>query len=185
MAEVQLDHVEAGLVGAHGGIDKTLHDLGHVRRIESARRRPAGAGRECAGAQALPGFFIGRHARRVDGRPALPQRLAAGLAARVRQLHADGAALRVDEIDHGLQWRDLAVVPQAEVGGADASARIDGGALGEDQARAAERELAQVHQVPRRGMAALGGVLAHGRDDDAVGQRELAQLQGLEQQGKR
>jgi hypothetical protein len=101
----------------------------------------------------------------------------------VRELHANGAALRVHEVDHGLQRRDLAVVPQPEVGRADAPARIDRSALGEDEARATERELAQVHHVPWRGVAALGGMLAHRRNDDAVGKRELAQLQGLEQQG--
>src|SRR6185503_12264258 len=43
------------------------------------------------------------------------------------------------------------------------------------------RQHAVMHMVPRLGAAVDRGVLAHRRDDDAIGQRDAAQVDGREQ----
>src|SRR5690606_8731740 len=52
----------------------------------------------------------------------------------------------------------------------------------EHEARAAESELAEMHQVPVAGHAVHGGVGAHGRDGDAVARGDAAQGNGGEEQ---
>ena len=47
--------------------------------------------------------------------------------------------------------------------------------------RGAHGKLAEMHEMPVVGRTVLGHVLAHGRDDNAIGQREAAQLEGAEQ----
>jgi hypothetical protein len=87
------------------------------------------------------------------------------------QRHATDLARRVD---HALQRRFVGVVPQAQAARRDASFRLDAGGLDDQQAGARQRQLAVVHQVPVVGIALLGRVLAHRRDDNAVGQRDAA-----------
>ena len=72
---------------------------------------------------------------------------------------------------------DLFVGPQAEVAIGDATFGRDGGRLEDDEAEAAEREPAQVREVPVIGHAVDGRILAHGRHDGAVAQREAAQVE--------
>ena len=99
------------------------------------------------------------------------------------QLDADGRTVLVNEVDDRLQGLDLAVLPQAEIGGADAPARVDRRALGEDQAGAAQRELSEVNEMPGRGVTGVGGMLAHRRDHDAVLQLQVPKLERLEEDG--
>jgi hypothetical protein len=90
----------------------------------------------------------------------------------------------MDEVDDRLERLDVGIGPEPEVCLADPTRRRDRRALDEDQGGAAERELAEVDQVPRRGAAVRSRVLHHRRDDDAVLQRQRPDRQRLEQLGQ-
>jgi len=77
---------------------------------------------------------------------------------------------------HRLQRSLGRVVPQTEIPGGDAAFRLDRGGFDTQQAGARQRHAAQVEQVPGRRPALFGDVLAHRRDDDAVGQGQAAQV---------
>ena len=62
----------------------------------------------------------------------------------------------------------------AEVLRADASFGRYRRRLGHHKRRAADGTRAEMHKVPVVGKAVGAGVLAHGRDDDAMGKREAA-----------
>ena len=62
----------------------------------------------------------------------------------------------------------------------DAALGLDVGHLGDDEAGAAERAAAEVDEVPVVDGAVDGRVLAHRRDDDAVGEGEVAHAEGRE-----
>ena len=64
------------------------------------------------------------------------------------------------------------VRPEAHVGVGDAAFGQNGGRLDGQQRRARQREMAEMDEVPVGHAAVDGRVLAHRRDDDAVGQLE-------------
>src|SRR5688500_7137795 len=107
------------------------------------------------------------------GPDALPRPARAGLAARVRELHACAPALRVHEIHNALEEWDVPVIPDAKILGTDAAGWLDGGRLRHHQAGATGREAAEVHEVPVVGEAILTRVLAHWRNGDTVSQRDI------------
>jgi hypothetical protein len=79
------------------------------------------------------------------------------------------------------QRRLLRLVPQADVVLAHAAGRLHRRRLQDDEARAGHREVPVVHQVPVIGaIFGIARILRHGRDDDAVGQRQPAQVEGRE-----
>src|SRR5690242_9981728 len=75
----------------------------------------------------------------------------------------------------------MTVVPDARVAVSDAAAALHRGRFHEHDARAALRELAEVHEVPVGDMAVLRRVLAHRRNDDAVLRLNAAQPERSEQ----
>jgi hypothetical protein len=101
----------------------------------------------------------------------------------VSQLDAGSGTLAVQEIDNAGEWRDVVVLPQAEVGVANATFGGHGGCLEDDQTEAAKRKSAQMHQVPIVGEAILGGILAHGRDNGTIAQGEATERGGRKQLG--
>ena len=86
------------------------------------------------------------------------------------ELSASVGAVLVEEGGDALEVEDVLVFPDAEVAGSDASFRVDGVSLGEDKGSAADSSAAEMDEVPVVGEAVDGGVLAHGRDGDAVGE---------------
>ncbi|MNT09496.1 hypothetical protein D3C72_1442820 [compost metagenome] len=168
MAKVQLHHVEPGLVGTPGGLDKAHGHVFNVLRTHGLRDGPARPGSQCAGPQPQPRFGVACHLCLTERCPALPQRLAARLAPGMGQLHACGGSVGMDEIHHGLERLHLVIAPQAQVSSADTAARVDRCAFGENEARAPEGELPQMNQMPGCGTPPLRGVLAHGRNHDTV-----------------
>jgi len=90
--------------------------------------------------------------------------------------------LAFDEGGYAGETGHMSVVPDAGVAVRDASARLDGGCLDEDDARAALREFAQMHEMPVGHVPVARRVLAHRRHDDAVARRDAAQLDRLEKQ---
>ena len=184
VSEVEFDRVEPGLLGAPRRGTEVLHDLIDLGDVHRLGRRPARTRSDGARPESLPPRVDVGHFLQRQGRTAFPKRMAAGLAPRMADLHAGGSAIGMDEIDDRLQRLDVVVGPEAEVCLADAARGSDGRALDEDQAGTAERELAEMDQVPRRGTAVRGGVLHHGRDDHAVLQRQRPDRQRLEELGQ-
>ncbi|KAG0733443.1 hypothetical protein G6F23_013341 [Rhizopus arrhizus] len=164
---VQFDQLETEALGAHRAGSKGGDDLGDAGLVQFLRRRIGGMERQRRRRHRGP-------ATRIVGRqlatavPRSPHRgLAAGMAQLDAQRHRRPAA---DAGQHLRQRRLGAVIPQAQVGPADATARLDRGGFQDQQAGAGLRQVAQVHGVPVAGAAIFGGVLAHRRDHDAVGQ---------------
>ena len=97
------------------------------------------------------------------------------------QLNADlGAAEPAEELDHPAHGRFVVVGIQADAAGGDAPGGLDPGGFDEHQTGAAQSELAQVNQMPVGHGAVMGRILAHGGDDDAVGQIQVAETDGRE-----
>ncbi len=132
-----------------------------------------------------PGHVGGREQRPVPLRQRrvhlLPAELRRALAAGMADLRADlRVRLGVHEIDDALPGALVLRRIEAGAAGRDAPFRADAGHLDMDEAGAALGALRVVHEVPVRRAAVDGLVLRHGRDDDAVLQRQLAQLVGRE-----
>ncbi len=111
---------------------------------------------------------------------ALPWALARGLASGMGELNGKARAGRRDaprRIEHARERRFVGVGVEAETAVRDAAAALHAGRLDDHHASAGERQLHQVLQVPIRGRAIAGRVLAHGRDGDAVGQADRTQWQ--------
>ena len=97
------------------------------------------------------------------------------LAAGMRQLHAElGHTVGPAEIVHPLERRLVFVRPHAGTSRRDPPLRIDVGHLAHHEAGAAERHVAEMHQMPIVRRAVVGIVLAHRRNHDAVGQSKPA-----------
>ena len=95
------------------------------------------------------------------------------------QLNADfGAAEVSEEFDHPGHGRLVLVGIQADAAGRDTPPGLDPGRFDEDQCGPAQRELAQVNQMPVGHGAVMGRILAHGGDDDAVGEFQAAKADG-------
>ena len=71
-----------------------------------------------------------------------------------------------------------AVIPQTQASRGDASLRHHGRGFDGEQAGAAVKQVAPVHQVPVSGFTIIGGVLAHGCDNDPVCQRQATARRG-------
>ena len=164
---VDLDEVKAGGEGAMRGLGEGVDDGVDSGLIEGLRYCVAGGEGDGAGRDGLPAAFLGRWSSRS---PANGRRHA-GFAAGVGELDSGTHALRVDEASDALQVGNVRVFPDAQVGGRDAAFRDDGGGLKHDEACAALGAAAEVDKMPVVGEAVLRGVLAHGRDADAVGEK--------------
>ena len=72
------------------------------------------------------------------------------------------------------QGGNLFVFPESHVTGGNAPLGRDGGGLDEDQTGAAYRAAAEVYQMPVICEAIDAGILAHGGDDNPVGEFDTA-----------
>src|SRR5690606_1874283 len=75
----------------------------------------------------------------------------------------------------------LVVVPQPQVGMGDAAVGLHRGGLQDQQACAGQGQVAKMDAVPVGDHALVRRVLAHGRDDDAVGQLQGTEVERREQ----
>src|SRR5829696_2171082 len=169
---VHLDRVDAEPLGAlRGGHEGVAHPC-KTRGIECQRRRLALLVRNRRRALRPPAAL-----RHRDQLPAVPRRVARGLAA------------GVGELDHHLSLRALAhrgqdrpqrgfggVVVEAEAARRDAADRLHRGGLDAEDRGPRQRQRIDVGEMPVIGLAVDGRVLAHRRHHDAVGKREIAQL---------
>src|SRR5450755_1548423 len=133
--------------------------------------------------------------RRRDGLPsavseldppiAFPGGGRAGFASGVCQLNSGNAALRADEAHDTGQRLDMRIRPEAEIFGTDAPYGGDRCRLGEDKSGATDGAASQMNEVPVVGQSVNAGVFAHGRDSNAVGQRDATQCKRFEQESQR
>lgn len=186
MRSVNLNRVKASRHGALGSVGKGLDqalDLGHGQLL--GRGVVVGKG-DRAHADDVVGPAVGvLVGNGLVGGAAEPGCEGARLAAGVANLDANLGILAVRKVDDAPERRNLRVLPEAAVLGADAAARLNGRRLDKDEARAVQRQLAQVHQVVVGQVAVVGAVLAHGRYDDAVLLLQPADLDGLEERRRR
>ena len=164
---VDLDEVEAGAHRALGGVGEGADEALDAALVE--RRRHVPVGRE----------GDGRRRHRLPGDPpagaqraaALPRAVGGGLAAGMGELDAEAGAVRRHAAGGGqraLRGRFVVIGVEAEAAVGDAAMALDPGRLDGDHAGAGHGERHPVLQVPVGRRAVVGGVLAHGRDGDAV-----------------
>ena len=101
----------------------------------------------------------------------MPRTLHRGLASSVHELDAGRRPLAADEVCDAGELRHVAIVPDPQVAVGQPCFGRHRQRLGEHQARSAQREAPEVHEVELVRLA-VGArrVLLHGRDDDAVAQ---------------
>jgi hypothetical protein len=173
---VDFDEVKAGGKGAAGskakGFDGGLDGV----PIEGLGNGVSGRKGQGAGGYGLSATLGGQDQVLADER-----RGHAGFAAGVGQLDAGAGALGVEEGGDAGEGGDVVVFPNAEVGGGDAALGRDGGGLKSNERRSALGAGAKMDEVPVGGEAVDAGVLAHGRNADAVREGEGAKLEGREE----
>lgn len=169
---MQLDQLEAEALGTHRTGGEGGDDLGDAGLVQFLRCRIGGVERQRRRRHGGP-------ATRIVGRQlatAVPRAVHRGLATGMAELDAQRHRRPAADAGQYLCQRGLgAVIPKAQVGPADAATRLDRGGFQDQQAGAGLRQVAQVHGMPVAGAAVFGGVLAHRRDDDAVGQGQGAE----------
>jgi hypothetical protein len=172
MRAVQFGELEAGAVGTlRSGYEGVHHrvDPGKVQRLW---HMPAVVERHGGRGDGGPGAFACLHGPTTLA----PGRQGRSLAARVRQLNADGrVGIGGDIGDQTGEGRFLRVVPQSGVAGRDAALGQDAGGLHDHHARAGNGQGAEVLPVPRLDHALHRRILAHGGGDDPVLQRKAAE----------
>ena len=177
MRRVHLQHVEADAQGAFRGGDVGIDQAFQLRLRQLMRRMPAVAERDRRRPDRRPGRVL-----RPERLAAFPRHLRRRLASRVAELDAD-RILGDAAIDlHRARHRGLVVVAiKAGAAVRDAPFAGDVRLLDHEQARSRAGEGAQVREVPVGHRAVVGRVLAHRRDDDAVRERDAAELDRREQ----
>jgi hypothetical protein len=86
-----------------------------------------------------------------------------------------------EETHYPSEVLDVCVLPDAEVGGTDATLGDYGSRLSEDGACSAYGTSAEVDKMPVVGKAVFAGILAHGRNGNPVTKRNIADLKRIEQ----
>ncbi len=180
---VHLGDIESGGLRAarccHEGVEQ-----GREIRVTGGRGRlPALGNRGVRGPDDRPAVVASRNVVAGERAIAVPGARHACLAPGVRELDRRDGALCTDEGRDARQAGNLRVRPEPDVAVGDAAARLDGGRLDKDDARAALCELAQVHEMPVVHQALQCAVLAHRGDHDAIARANAAQLDRFEQQG--
>jgi hypothetical protein len=105
-----------------------------------------------------------------------PRALHAGLASGMGELDCRHRTMIAQEGCYACERRDMRVAPQTHIAMRDAAVLRHRGCLDHDDAGAAEREAAEMHEMPIVGHAVIGRILAHRRDDDAILGLDAAQF---------
>jgi hypothetical protein len=178
MRGVNLDGVETRFARTARGGDEGRDDAADAGFVEFLRHGITFAEGKRRRRHGRPAAFAGRQRALW-----LPAEADAGLAAGMSQLHGDRASLLAREARDRLERFGVPVVPEAEVARADAAFGKHRRRLDDDQARTTNGACAVMDEMPVRGCAVVGRVLAHGRYADAVGERDITQLEFGEQVG--
>ncbi len=184
MGRVKLDHVEPRGLSPPCCGHPAIADPRHACGVERFGQRVAGRmllRGWCNRRPRLEGerllLFLGL----VEG--AAPRNGGGRLAPGVRKLDARRSTLGVEEFDDAAERSNLSVLPQAGIGIGDAAFGRHRCRFCDDEAEAAQREAAQMHEVPVVGMAVTCRILAHRRHHHAVLEREIAEGDGREKVG--
>src|SRR3954454_13920811 len=145
------------------------------------RRRGAFGERNVTGRHGLPAVFLVR----LDVSSAVPWTPGAGCAPSMRELNAGDGSVLVQEADYAREELDVLILIYAEVPIGDAAARLDSTCLEDDEPCPTDGTAAMVDEVPVGRKTVDAGVLAHGRDHDAVVERDIAHAERFEQVGGR
>ena len=174
---MHLERVEADGGRPHRGRGEVLDHLGEALGVQRRRRRPAVVVGHGRGADGAP-----RRLPLAQRRAALPGAPRARLAPGMAELHADPRRPdRAAEGRHPLHLHRLRLVPEAGAAVGDPPLGRDAGRLDQHEAGPGHRHLPEMDVVPLGHPALDGGVLAHRRDDDAIGQVQRAEGDRLEQ----
>ena len=174
---MQLEHVEADAPGAQRGADEILHQNFNFVDFKFTRNMPALRHGDRRRRDRLP-----RRLRRGERLAPFPRHLRGALAPGMSDLDAYGSISKpFTDLDHPRHCRFVVVVVEAAAAVGDASFARDMGRLHHQQPGAGIGEMAEVDEMPVVHAAVVGRVLAHRRDDDAVGQRDAAELDGSEE----
>ena len=97
----------------------------------------------------------------------------------MRQLNAHVRALAMHKARNTLQARDVLILPDAKIANGNAAFGHNRRGFENHHARAALRARTKMHQVPIGREAIFAGVLAHGRNTDAIGKFDGTELERL------
>jgi hypothetical protein len=168
VCRMDLDKIDAQPRRAARRLRKRVANTGEPLAIQRDRRVLAFLVGKRRGRFRLP---AGRLAGR-DLRAALPGHPGGRLAAGMGKLDADRhVRIAPHRPEHPLQRRLVGIVPQAKVVGRDSAFGSHRGGFQDQQPGARMRKGAEMLQVPVGGAAfTVGRILAHRRNDDAVGE---------------
>jgi hypothetical protein len=179
---VQLQHLEAGFVGAARRLAPRLHEVFHLAALQRARHRTFRAVRDRARRHRGPGVPVVDIRRALQRSIAFPRPGGARLAAGMAELDTRHRVLLLDERHEAAQRLDELIVPDAEIAKRAATAAFYFRGFHDDEARAAGGELAGIHQVPVGRKTLHRGILVHRRHHDAVAQLDAADGKRRKQQ---
>ena len=178
---VQLDGIEPEANGALRGLTEGGSDAREALGVERLGRRPLRGEGNGRGRHRRPGVLAGR-----ERLAPLPRPLAGRLAPGMSDLDRKARAGRRDaprRVEDARERRLVGVRVEAEAAVRDAPDALHRRRLHHHHAGARDGELHQVLQMPIRGAAVLRRILAHRRDDDAVGELDRAERKGREEMG--
>ena len=147
-----------------------------------ARRRPAVPVRNRRGRDGGPRCLPAtREVVVVERVFTVPGTALAGLAPGMRQLNAGNRSLGLQKARDTGQIGDVVIMPDAEVAGRAPAPFLDGRGLTEDEAGAPQGKAPEMDKVPVVGETVRRPILAHRRYCDAIGDLDVADLDGRKQ----
>jgi len=174
---VNFDHLKASSQRAFRGLHERVNDSANLRDGKLSGR--------------LVTLIERNRARRINPTPpallraqrfaAQPRCSGAGLPSRMRNLNPGNRSLRFHKPRHARQRRNVFVLPNPQIRRADPSIGGHCRRFGKNQCGASHRARAQMHQMPIRGQPVFAGILAHGRNHDAVAKSYFAYRQRRKQ----
>jgi hypothetical protein len=163
---VDLQEVEAGLYGQGRGASELGGNLGCFGRRQRSGTELPGPERLIGGADGLPPTLVER-----DGPVTVPGSRPARLAAGVTQLDAGHRTRLPDRAGEHRPGCEVGVFVQDQIVRGDPRLAGDRGRLHQGEPQA-ERPIGVVLDVPRRGVAVRGAVLAHRCEADPMPQAD-------------
>jgi hypothetical protein len=174
---VQLNDFKSGIERAAGSVAKCPDGSANLNGCELLRDLiSVGEGdcTRCVDRGPSPLFW-------ADGLAASPGRRGAGFTSGMRELGARDGALAFDECRNAGEEFDVLVFPNSEILGTDPAFGDNRIGFRKNDCCAAHRAAAEMNEMPVVGKAVSTRVLAHRRNDDAVGNRETTNGERFEQ----
>src|SRR5271170_1096659 len=178
MRGVQFDRAKSSRIGALRCCRKGPLECKNSIDAELLRRRVALAERDRARPDCPPSPFGLRNAA-LPGPGAMDACLSPG----VRKLDSRDSALRLCKADDPLQRLEMFVAPNSKILRGDPPFGRNRRRLSKDQGGASDRTGAEVREVPIVGKTIVAGILAHRRDADSIGERDVTYSEFAEQMG--